>query len=818
MKNKFSHNYNIALIVIVFFFASCSTVKNLPEGETLLNKNVVINKYGKVEKGEIEPYIKQRPNRKVLLWKVHLYIYNSVNSERLEKVKQKRSKKREAYNKKKIEEYEGINERRVALGKKPLIPPLKKKDPFILREWWKGNGEPPVIYDTTASNKSTRQIKNFLNNKGYFNSIVKDSSNTKNKKTKSFYIINEGKGYTIRNITYEIKDERIKNILNSALSESLIKSKENYDVDVLQSERDRITAILRNIGYYNFSKEYIYFEADSSIGNYQIDIAVGIKNVSTKDISNNDSLIETPHIQYYISNVYIYSDYDPQFKSNRKDTLHINDCYIINNNDLKFKPRLILDAVFISKGELFQQQHADQTYRRLSELKYFKSIQIQFTVSDQNQLECYIYLSTTPKQSISVETEGINTSGTLGVAGNLVYKNKNVLKGGELFEYKIKGALEVQKTRSDNENLLNPTLPFNTLELGSEATLIIPRFLLPFNIKGRKSNNAKTSFSGNYNFQRRPDFGRSLGNLAFGYFWRETVTKQHLINPIEFNLINIYGESKELLQTIKNSNDPFLEYSYSDHFTLGTRYSFIFNNQDINKQKNFSFLRIGMEGAGNAMRGVCNLLDQYTGFSLQYKDGSYLIDSIPFSQFLRFDIDYRHYTVTNETDRLVYRLAFGIGKPLHNLRALPLEKSFFAGGPNSIRAWQARTLGPGGYNDSTDTNAADKIGDSKFEANLEYRFNIIRAINAALFIDAGNIWLRKEVDIYPNGKFRGDKFIGQIAIGAGMGIRVDFSFFIIRVDGAFKLKDPSLPEYDRWTFGKQPLNDIVLNVGIGYPF
>jgi outer membrane protein assembly factor BamA len=185
---------------------------------------------------------------------------------------------------------------------------------------------------------------------------------------------------------------------------------------------------------------------------------------------------------------------------------------------------------------------------------------------------------------------------------------------------------------------------------------------------------------------------------------------------------------------------------------------------------------------------------------------------------VRCDFDYRFYKVLNEKDRLVYRVAFGIGKPFQNLRALPLEKSFFAGGPNSVRAWQSRTLGPGGYFDSTGSNTADKIGDAKFESNFEYRFNVLKALNAAMFVDAGNIWLRKHYASFPDGEFTGDKFIGQIAIGAGMGIRFDFNFFIIRLDAAFKVKDPSLKEGDRWTVGKQPLKSTVFNFGIGYPF
>ena len=346
-----------------------------------------------------------------------------------------------------------------------------------------------------------------------------------------------------------------------------------------------------------------------------------------------------------------------------------------------------------------------------------------------------------------------------------------------------------------------------------------PKAMATFHIPRPNSsanNNAKTNLTANFNFQRRPDYRRSISNVAYGYVWRETITKKHIINPIEFNLVNIFGLSPQLKALMDADDvDLFLANTYSDHFTLGSRYAFIFSNQDIKKNKNFSFLRIGAEAAGNLMRWTFNLLDQYIT-PMQYVDGSYLVDSIRFSQFLRFDMDYRYYKILNVSDKLVYRFAFGVGKPLHNLRFLPLEKSFFGGGPNGIRAWETRTLGPGAHR--AESKYADKIGDIKIEGNFEYRFNVIKMLKSALFIDAGNIWLRKPYEKYPEGEFTGSKFIGQIAIGAGMGLRLDFNFFILRLDVAFKVKDPALPAGDRWTFGKQPLKYPAFNFGIGYPF
>lgn len=790
------------------------------------NTGIVAIKTSSIDKSEIEAYIKQKPNRKMLFWRFYLQVYNSVNQDKIEKKRIKRNARIESINSHRLEKNNKINARRESQGKKPRKPFLKKKDILTRREWLLSIGEPPVIYDSLLTKKSARQINLFLNNKGFFNSRVKDSLSVRNKKATVHYIIHPGKPYVFRNTRYEIKDNLLKYYVLSDTTSSLIKKGINYDIEILQKERDRITTLLRNEGYFKFSKEYIFIEVDSSLGSHEVDITLGIRNLVLKVEGTEDSTAESPHARFYINNIYIHTDYDPKLKTVPKDTLVVNDYRLLSTGPLRYKPRLITDAIFISKGELFQQRHSEQTYKRLSDLKLFRSSQIQFVQVSNSQLDCYIYLSNIPKQSFSTESELINTSGTQGIAGSLVYQNKNTFMGGEILEVKLKGALEIQKTKSREQTqiITESPIPFNTLELGSEINFYIPRFLTPFNIKGIKNNNAKTNISGTYNFQRRPDFGRSIANTAFGYSWNETFTKRHVINPIEFNLVNIFGISQSFIDMMKeHKDDLFLQNSYSDHITLGSRYAFIFSNQDLRKSKNFTYMRFGAEAAGNLMRGAFNLIDRYIQ-ELDYipsSEGiSYTIENIPFSQYLRADVDYRYYRVLQEKSKIVYRLTFGIGKPLYNLRVLPLEKSFFAGGPNGIRAWQARTLGPGGYKDTTNSIFADKIGDTKIEGNLEYRFHVIKILNAALFIDAGNIWLRNYQEKYPNGDFdfSQGKFIGQIALGAGMGFRLDFNFFIIRLDWAFKVKDPSLPVNHRWVFGKRAVTGGVLNFGIGYPF
>lgn len=857
-------------------FFSCNPASKVPEGEYLLTRNTVIDKYAKVDKSELESYLKQKPNRKVLLWKMYLHIYNGINQEKLARQKERCNVKVETKLAKRTEKVKRKNEKRLSKGKEAEQMPDRKnifsacKLRTGFKQWWLSIGEPPVIYDSALAKKTASQMKLFLNNKGYFNSTVKDSVGVHRKKATTYYTVYEGTPYTLRNISYQIKDGQLEYYVLANASASLLSRGMIFDADVLQQERDRITDVLRNDGYFYFAREYIYFEADSTHGTHEIDITLGIKNPfhkveGEKSALGGDSISEGTHERYYMNNIFLHTDYDQKLKLPPSDSLlAAGEYYLLYNRPLRYKPKMLVNTMFISKGELFQQKHADQTYRRLSELKLFRSVQIAFLSAGGDKLDCHIYLTPIPKQSIAAIAEGTNTSETRGIAGNLVYDDKNSFKGGEIFEMKLKGALEVQKSTTSDQNLIiagaQNILPFNTLELGSEASLRVPRFLTPFPNLGTQSNNAKTNFTGLYNFQQRPNYARSVSTAAFGYSWKETAAKQHLINPVEFSLVNVYRLSDKLDSTIKKSKDLFLKNSYSNHLTFATRYAFVYNNQEITRRKNYSYFRFGAEGAGNFMRGIFKLIDSrhplaYDRDTIFYSDGSYsiersfTIDKIRFSQYVRTDIDYRHYKLIDDKDKVVYRFAFGIGKPLYNLRTLPLEKSFFAGGPNSVRAWQARTLGPGA--DTSGNTIADKIGDVKMEANLEYRFNVLKALNAAMFADAGNVWLRKPYSSYPGGEITHengklipvDSLLQEIAIGAGLGIRFDFNFFIIRLDGAFKIKDPSLLRQDEYPFnsdswvGKHLLEPrasrwkseyaakfghrypfFVLNFGIGYPF
>lgn len=806
----------LSVCFIAFLICSCGPTRKLTDGQHLLSEVKIAEDQNAIDKSEIEAYIKQKPNRKILgAIRFHLWLHNLANEEKVKQKKEAWLQKREA---------ENIN--RVAKGKK-----TKSSDKQLFGEWLIEVGEAPVIYDSILSRNSSKQIHLFLNGKGYFHNSVRDSAILKHKRAKVIYIINPGKPYKIRKINYDIDDQPVNYYVMLDTLNCTIKPGQNYDVDILQKERERVTRMLNNNGYYFFSKEFIYFKVDSSLKNNLLDITIGIKKNTTSPADHPDSLIEKPHQKFYISNIYIDTEFDNRAKGKiEKDTLHIKNYDILFRNKLKFKPFVILDATFIEKSEIYQINNGEATYRRLSELRAFRYVNVQFvkTPGATDSLDCYILLNPVLKQSFTIETEGTNTGGNLGVAGSLVYQNKNVFKGAEIFEARLRGGLEVQRLlnqQGGSSNIdIKKGIPFNTLEFGPEVNLYVPRFLFPFKIKASKSSNPKTIFNVAYNFQQRPDYSRVINKVAFGYSWRESSTKSHLVNPIEISFVQV--DLKPQFQSIiDNSKNILIKNSYQPHLVTDTRYSFIYNDQVIQKNRNHRYMRFNFETSGNLLRAFDNLAGVRKDVN-----GSYQILNVPYSQYLRADVDLRYYKKMAEYHQLVFRAAGGIGKTLANLQSLPFEKSFYGGGANGIRAWQIRSLGPGSYPASFNF---DQIGEMQMEGNIEYRFKMLRQLNGALFVDAGNIWLLKQSAGSKGGNFQPDRFYKEFAIGSGIGARLDFSFFIIRFDLGIKVRDPQFTESDRWVikhlfdnewkidFQKNHTSSYSFtnfNLGIGYPF
>ena len=807
------------LLVFIITLNACSPTRRVPENSHLLNKNTLKIDRDGIDREGLRQVLKQKPNRKILwIFRFHLAMFNLVDPAKAEEVKLAKVSKREEKNRK-----------REAKGKAP-----KSMEFQTTREWLMNIGEAPVLVDSNLTRSSTKQLSLYLFKKGFFNNTVDDSTIYYNRKAEVNYRISPGEPYKINEITYNIPDPKLANYVKEDVKrESLFKKGENYDEDIIIKERERITKMLQNLGYFYFVKEFIHFRIDTALGNKMVNIDLEIKNREVK-LPENDSLIEANHKQYYINNIYVNTNYNSRSADNLlTDTLVFNDVHFVYNKKLKYKPNIITQRIFIKSGEYYQLKNLEETYKKISDLKSFKLVNIQFyeedTDPDNKLINCHIMLSPVVNQSYSILTEGRHSDGYLGVGGNIVYTNNNPFRGAEILELKLQGGLDAQPDQHGiTDNNLN--LPFfNTKDFGPQVTLTFPRFLLPIRPERfSKYFTPKTTMSASYNFQERPELIRRIITYSFGYTWKESIEKTHFIYPADINIVNI--DPKPALSTFfEKLNNPFIERSYTPHATIGSRYTFIYNNnQNQRQKKNFIFFRGSLEGAGNFLRLSYKLADRDTS-----EFGSYeIIKNTPFAQYVKLDADFRYYNIINKKNNFVVRTAAGFGKPLKNLNVLPLEKSYFGGGSNSIRAWAARSLGPGSFVDTTNFNTL-RIGDISLEANFEYRFDIYKFFEGAFFVDGGNIWLFNKDVARPGGNFELARFLDQVAIGTGMGLRLDFSFFVFRLDLGLKVRDPMILTKDKWVirhvFDKQWSEKFLLqqrgnnyftniNFGIGYPF
>ena len=704
-----------------------------------------------------------------------------------------------------------------------------------IKNWFKNTiGEPPVILDTMLTIATLKQHKSYLNNKGYFDATVSKEIKYKRKKADVKYIINSGKPYKIKNITYSIEDMYVKNFVLNDTANALIKKMSNYNVDAFQNERERISKMLRNEGYYNFSREFIFFEIDSTIGNHNIDLKLIIKNPVYKLNDATSSFQKLNHKRFIINRIYISPQQAPSLQDvthsdtilvripDKKDKNVFSDYYyFIYHSPPRVNPKVITQSVYFKDKKLFSQSDVEQTYKNLSDLKNYRFINIHFsddkdTLVDNpffSAIDCNIDLTRMPVHYYNIETETTNSGGNLGLAANISYQNKNLLKNAEIFSLKLNGALEAQKIfGNEGASQVINQLPFNTIETGVEANIEIPKFLIPISPeKFPKYFKPQTTFKTGLNYQQRPDYTRYILNTSFGYEWKESEYKKHILIPLEINTVKIKPDSS-FVAIINSIKDKRIQLSYSDNLSMSLRYSFIFSNQKINKISDFSYFRGNIESSGNTLWLASRIINMK-----QDALGSYEIFNIRYTQFVKFDADFRHYNILTKHSSFVYRVAGGIAFPYGNISIMPFDKSFYVGGANGLRAWKLYEMGPGSYSDTAAVKFF-KTGDIHLEANIEYRFDIYKYLKGALFMDAGNIWLRKNNVEYPNAQFKLDEFYKEIAIGGGIGARFDFSFFIIRIDAAIPLRDPRRVPEMRWVYDEMKLTKVNFNLGIGYPF
>jgi outer membrane protein assembly factor BamA len=775
-KIKYSLRYLLALLSLVIIISGCNPTKYVPEGETLLNNNhILINKEG-INKSDLLPYIKQQPNKRIFGTRFHLGLYNLSN----------------------------IN---------------KQKWPH---SWLRDIGEEPVIYDPFATSKSKEQIKSFVASKGYFDGKIRDTVQTADRSSDVYYNVDLRPPYTIRKLSYEIADSNVKNLFYFDSMSCIIERGKPYDVDILQAERMRFERFVKDQGFYGFSGEHIYFRVDSTVGNRQVDITYCIKNASSIDAYSGITLV--PHSIYRLKDIYIYVDFVPKDALEggeaymmSLDTVNYKGYYFISRNEKpEIKYDLIIQTLYLKPGSVYNATNTEQTQAHLLSLKTYRLVNVYYNEISGNglpsgselELDCNIQLTLLSQQSYKIELEGTNSTGNLGGALNLIYQHKNLFHGAELFSMKLKGAYETLKQGRSKLT--------STQEYGVETSLRLPKFLLPFisSEKFIKKYNPTTTVMAAYNYQAMPYYTRTMATAIFGYNWKAGNFQEHIVNPLQLNMVKLPPESIDSAFAAKIESSSYLAYSYKDVLIVGGGYSFIFNNQTIKKSRDFWFLRINAEVAGNMLSLGHKLRNA------EKTDSTYYFLGQPFAQYIKTDIDLRYHYLLNDLSSIVYRGFMGIGIPYGNSKAIPFERQYFGGGANGIRAWQVRSLGPGSYKPDT-TSYFNQTADIKLEFNAEYRFKLFWILEGALFVDAGNIWTKNYDSSRPGSQFRLKSFYKEIAVGTGTGLRFDLKFVVGRVDFGMKLREPYVSSGSNWIFLNRHYNlrnDFTMVIGIGYPF
>lgn len=774
---RFILNIKVLIIISVILLVSgCSATRKLSDDQILLKKNKISIKAKGIDKNELKSFIRPKANRKFMGFKFHLFLYNmSGNSDK------------------------GMS------------------------KWLKSIGEAPVEYNRFNVDKSKKQIRMYLAKKGYFNAEVLDTVIIKRRRAKVLYKIYPGVPYRLNNINFNIPDTLLSNIVVPDTTALPVKRGDVFDEDKLQEAVTGIENRMRNEGYYFFKQDYVTMLADSAVGGRKINLDVRVSDPKVK--LKDERILDLSHRKYIINNIRVYMGYEHS-KALSDSTYFLNPntveyrgitFYWLNKKKPPVNKKIVEQSIAIKKGDYCRKDYIEQTNRTLNRLGVYKYVNIEFeditiidstniTGNDDGYLDCNIYLTPRKTQKINFQLEGTNTDGEFGMAGIANFQHRNIFKGAELLNLKVRGAFEGVKKFGVSG--------FNTaFEFGGELSLTTARFLLPGNsMKFIRKFRPKTTTSVSYYYQRRPNYTRAVSNLSFGYTWRPSSKITHTLNPIEYYNVELRDTTSEFTTMLQKQ--PYLRTSYVPHAISLTSYTFTYNGQDLRKNRNFIYFRFNTELAGNILSGINSLAKS------SKTDGKYTLLGIAYSQFAKAEMDFRYNQHIGQTTSVVYRLFAGIGIPYGNSESLPFEKRYFSGGSQGVRGWQVRALGPGSYVMPEDIRYPDQTADIRLQFNFEYRYKIFKTLEGAFFVDVGNIWDLEENKERVGAVFKWDKFYNDLAVASGIGIRLNFNVFIIRGDFGFKLRDPAMQTDSKWILGNRSYgyDDWAFHVGIGYPF
>ena len=644
-------------------------------------------------------------------------------------------------------------------------------------------GEKPMIYDSLQAQLSCANLQSALQNQGFINARVELSTHTRGKRLTARYIFHPGEPYTIRSLRYDIQDEAIARLLclDRPASQSL-QPGQPFSVARLEEERKRITRLLTDSGYYRFHKDFIVYGADSTHGNNEVDLVLHLLRYRADGNSP-----ETAHPRYNIRQV--------RFSTNDSNRIHL-------------RPRLLQRSTAIREGQPFSATDLQRTYNNFARMQAVRYTNIRFTLlPDTTLLDCDINISTNKPSTLSFQPEGTNTAGDLGAAASVTYENRNLFRGSELLSIQLRAAYEAITGLEGYQNK-------DYQEYNVETKLSFPSFVAPLLSRTfRRRSLATSELSVNWNLQNRPEFHRRVFSTAWRYRWNEPA--HHIAYRYDlFDINYVYMPwisstfKHDYIDTAGNRN-AILRYNYEDLFILKMGFGLTFND-------GLNALKLNFETAGNLLASLSRLLSMQ-----QNASGKYSLLNIAYAQYAKVDADFTRLFHFDTRNSLALHFGLGVAYPYGNSTILPFEKRYFSGGANSVRGWRVRELGPGSFK-GTDgrIDFINQTGDMKLDLNLEYRTFLGWKLHGALFIDAGNIWTLRNYAEQPGGQFRFDRFYRQLAAAYGLGLRLNFDYFVLRFDLGMKAINPAhTTSREHYPIAHPNLKrDFAFHFAVGLPF
>ncbi|SKB87960.1 Outer membrane protein assembly factor BamA [Parapedobacter luteus] len=771
-----------SILLLLILFASCRSTRLLEEGQALVTKTEIEGiepRLTEQAKAYIPPDL--RPNSRI-----NLFIYNLANARK--------------------GRYRTKNIRNV--------------------------GEPPHVLDSALVDFSTQQINRYLASKGYFNAEVSNNIVLKGKRAHIYFHANLGVPYTVRNVHVNIADPQLAQVYaEHGVIGRKVRPAMRYDADSLVAERERIYHLMRQQGYYEYLRQYMRVDVDTSLRRNQADLKLIVDNPEG----------QAAHTKFTIDSSFVI------IQHSRDDLNHVMPKKMVLDNQVyvedytgRFHPAPIARYLFHHHGDAYNVDLENLTYDRLYELNGFRSVKIAYSKPDSNRLNVYYELTPRPYMANQIEGEYTFNSGMSGFNVGNTFTHRNLFGGLEQLEVKLRyGVLFDSRLPG---NLLDRVFN-NDFQVGVNIT--VPRLLTPFSVPlGGRNGLPRTIFSANIQaFDQFQTYSNRYFSGTLSYNWSDTRYKHHTLTPLVLEYR--YGQlNEEFAQRLIDQG--FLLYVRSNnraYFGLGSQYVYTLNAVRLSRLEDFIYFRGALDLSGNLLGVASQVIDFQRNV-----DGEKEVFGVPYLQYAKAETDLRYYRYFGGDRQLIVRLNPGIAVPYGNNSSLLIfEKSFFGGGMNGIRAWQARTLGPGNYNRQVldpglrlNLRNLDQLGEVKLEGNVEYRFKVLNdlfgaKLKAATFADFGNVWRIKENELNPGGEFRFDKFLGQMAIGTGVGLRFDRGYFVIRLDAGLKVRDPQFDGANQWvitelfnsrefkeqyriTNAPDRYNFVQYNFGIGMPF